>query len=76
MACSALLLRLWFRFGVIGDAGLFGRDNTLNDNRLCRLLLRRHLDLKIDAGLAYIRFHETHGVTRNELRDCNQGYCS
>lgn len=44
VACPTLFLGLGFRFGLIGNAGLFGRDNALNDNCLGRLLLRRHLD--------------------------------
>lgn len=36
VACPTLLLGL--RLGLIRNAGLFGRDNTLNDNRLGRLL--------------------------------------
>lgn len=46
MACPTLFLGLGFRFRLVGNAGLFGRDNALNENCLGRLLLRRHFELK------------------------------
>jgi len=79
VACSTLLLRLRFRFGLIRNAGLFGRDNTLNDNRLGRLLLRRHLNGK--KGFLYklrIRFLHRHLVNleRVALLDVDHGRIS
>jgi len=58
MACPTLFLGLGFRLRLVGNAGLFGRDNALNDNCLGRLLLRRHLEWKIGLGWGEgIRFY-------------------